>query len=288
VRRRCLNGVVLTAHALGRTREALDPAPPPAVPGRDDFLSGASGTVGGWRGPVLEAVDRLEDLRSLRRRRALRALAAAPGGARHRVLVIGVERPGRRGEAIRAELGRSAHDVTVDTTPLLDGLGKFAHLNRLLARHDLAEVDWLIACDDDITLPRGFLDTFLLLCDQHAFRLAQPAHRRHSHAAWPHTRRRGAAARRTTLVEIGPLTAFHRDTFAALLPFPEEVGMGWGLDAHWAAVAREHGWPLGIVDATPIGHLDAPAGAGYGREQAMADARAFLAGRPYVTRGEVR
>jgi catechol 2,3-dioxygenase-like lactoylglutathione lyase family enzyme len=81
------------------------------------------------------------------------------------------------------------------------------------------------------------------------------------------------AARETTFVEIGPLTAFHRDTFATLLPFPA-LRMGWGLDAHWAAVARERGWPIGIVDATPVGHTIAPVGAGYGHDAAIAEARA--------------
>jgi hypothetical protein len=94
--------------------------------------------------------------------------------------------------------------------------------------------------------------------------------------------------RETTFVEIGPVTAFHRDVFATLLPFPADLRMGWGLDVHWAAVAREHGWPIGIVDATPIGHTQQPAGAGYGRAAAVAEASAFLAGRPYVRRDEVR
>ena len=66
-------------------------------------------------------------------------------------------------------------------------------------------------------------------------KLAQPAHRLSSHAAWPVTRRRPASvARETAFVEIGPVTAFHRDTFAALLPFPD-LKMGWGLDAYWSA-----------------------------------------------------
>ena len=93
--------------------------------------------------------------------------------------------------------------------------------------------------------------------------------------------------RPTTFVEIGPVTAFHRDTFATLLPFPD-LRMGWGLDAHWAAVAREHGWPMVIVDATPIGHTVRPAAATYPRELALQEARVFLADRPYVTRAEVR
>jgi hypothetical protein len=67
--------------------------------------------------------------------------------------------------------------------------------------------------------------------------------------------------------------------------------MGWGLDVHWAAVAAAHGWPIGIVDATPIGHTQRPAGSGYARDAAEAQARAFLRGppaRPYVRRDEVR
>ena len=93
--------------------------------------------------------------------------------------------------------------------------------------------------------------------------------------------------RETTFVEIGPVTAFHRDTFSTLLPFPE-LRMGWGLDAHWSAIAREHGWPIGVVDVTPIGHALRPAGDAYPREDAIAEGRAFLAGRPYVRRDEVR
>jgi hypothetical protein len=97
------------------------------------------------------------------------------------------------------------------------------------------------------------------------------------------TRRRpGLLARTGRFVEIGPVTALHRDAMAALLPFPD-LRMGWGLDAHWSARAAEHGWPVGIVDATPVRHLRAVAGA-YPRDEAMAEAEAFLDGRAYVTR----
>jgi hypothetical protein len=67
-----------------------------------------------------------------------------------------------------------------------------------------------------------------------------------------------------------------------LLPFPE-LRMGWGLDVHWAALARERGWRCGVVDAVPIGHRAAPAAAAYAREHAIAEARSFLAERPYVS-----
>ena len=68
------------------------------------------------------------------------------------------------------------------------------------------------------------------------------------------------------------------------LPFPD-LRMGWGLDVHWAAVAREHGWPIGVVDATPILHT-VPTAEAYPRDAAVAEARAFLADRPYVPRHE--
>jgi hypothetical protein len=109
--------------------------------------------------------------------------------------------------------------------------------------------------------------------------LAQPAHRRRSHAASPLTRRRPAVARLVRFVEIGPVTAFRRPAYEVLLPFPKLRG-DWGLDAHWAAVAREREWPLGIVDATPIRDGPRRTASGY----AHAEARAFLGdGRPYLS-----
>ena len=86
----------------------------------------------------------------------------------------------------------------------------------------------------------------------------------------------------------GGVTAFAPETFDVLLPFPEGLRMGWGLDAHWSAVAAEHGWPIGIVDATPVGHVLRPAAATYPREAALTEAREFLSGRPYVKRDGVR
>jgi GT2 family glycosyltransferase len=282
---RCFNGVTMTAQSLGRLRGALERPPAPAT---DDFLSGASGTVGGRRGALRRALDAwLDGLEAVSGRRARLARAAAAAPARRRVLVLGIERPGMIMDAARAELRRSRHVVEIHTAPPGDR-GKFENLNALLAAHPPDGFDWLLVVDDDVALPDGFLDCFLHVAEAAGLRLAQPAHRLHSHAAWAITRRRpGVAARRTTFVEIGPVTAFHRDTFATLLPLPA-LRMGWGLDAHWAAVAREHGWPIGIVDATPVGHTIAPVGARYGRDAAIAEARAFLAGRPYVRRDEVR
>src|SRR6202790_479932 len=168
------------------------------------------------------------------------------------------------------------------------GQGKFENLNRLLAEHPAGDCDWLLVIDDDVELPRGFLDRFLFLCERFSLQLAQPAHCLDSHAAWPLTRRHPRSVlRETRFVEIGPVTAFARATFPVLLPFPE-LRMGWGLDAHWAALAAEHGWRCGIVDAVSIRHRAAPAAEAYSREAALAEARAFLAERPYVSATEAR
>jgi hypothetical protein len=225
------------------------------------------------------------ELASGRRLRLQRAARREPPV--RRVLALGVERAEHRAlaEEIRAELLRSRHLLELHTCPP-EGRGKFENLNRLLLAHPPDEHDWLLVIDDDVELPRGFLDRFLFLCERFSLQLAQPAHRLHSHAAWPLTRRRPrSVVRETPFVEIGPVTAFARVTFPVLLPFPD-LRMGWGLDAHWAALAAEHGWRCGIIDAVSINHRAAPAAAGYPREAAIAEARGFLAERPYLSARE--
>ncbi len=291
VRRRCPAGLTLVAHSAGRLREGLHErgAATAEAQGHDDFLSGASGTVGGLgavrRGASDEAINAWE-LFSGGRLRLERAARKAP--PRRRVLALGVERPERRelAAAIRLELSRSRHDVELHTCPPR-GRGKFENLNLLLAEHPARDHDWLLIVDDDVELPRGFLDRFLFLCERFSLALAQPAHRLRSHAAWAVTRRRpGSVARETSFVEIGPVTAFSRVTFPVLLPFPP-LSMGWGLDVHWAALAREHRWRCGVIDAVSIRHRAAPAAAAYPRQEAVAEARSFLAQRPYLRAAEV-
>jgi hypothetical protein len=81
------------------------------------------------------------------------------------------------------------------------------------------------------------------------------------------------------------VTAFQYATFGRLLPFPS-LRFGWGLDAHWSAVAAREGWRIGVVDATPIGHGLRRIAAAYDRTDAIAESRSFLAGKPYVTATE--
>jgi GT2 family glycosyltransferase len=276
--RRCSNGPVMAAHSLGRLRADGGDSPP-----SPDFLSGESGHVAGRRGQLRRIADRASDVLQAPRARGLDA-----DGEALRVLALAVARPERAATwaAARAELEGSRHHVVVRETAGAPGAGKFQNLNALLGGEP-PDADWLLVCDDDVVLPAHFLDRFLAAARRADLKLAQPAHRLHSHTGWRVTRRRlGAVVRETNFVEIGPLTAFHRDTFGVLVPFPD-VSMGWGLDVHWAALAMQRGWRIGVVDATPILHLH-PAGATYGRASAIAEARTFLDGRPYVRRDEVR
>lgn len=284
VLRRCPTGLILAAHSLGRVEQTLLPQPAPARPGLTDFLSGRSGHVAGKRAQLLRAADLLLDL--------VRAPITAIEGLRaarlprRRVLVVAIARDLRDFDAtIAPQLRSTRHDVELDVQPI-DARGKYRRLTAMLEAHDLPTYDHVLLVDDDVDLPRGFMDRFLWAVERAGLLLAQPAHRRHSHAAWPVTRRRLPwAARRTHFVEIGPITLMRGAALERLVPFPEDLGMGWGLDVYWGAIARDAGWPIGVVDAVPLLHRHPVAG-GYGREDVVEQARRFLAGRPYVTRDE--
>ncbi len=310
IRRRCPAGLVMVAHSWGRLeqglRERASRGGPPgghepidgqeplgAVHGRlgtDDFLSGESGTVGGLDGLRRVAGDELTDCLALIGGTRLRlARAARRSPPRRRILALGIERPERAqlAGAMRTELEDSRHEVELHLAAP-GTLGKFQNLNLLLDKFPPEEHDWLLLVDDDVELPKGFLDRFLFLIERFSLDLAQPAHRASSHAAWRVTRRRAwSVLRETCFVEIGPVTAFAKRTFPALLPFPE-LRMGWGLDLHWAAIAREHGWRCGVSDAVAIGHRVAPAAHAYSREDALAEARLFLADRAYLSAQEAQ
>jgi hypothetical protein len=268
----------------------------------EQVLSGESGIVEGrrrrTRGRARDLADDAAAWLTRSRRRVTRAAAQLP---RRNVLVLGIYASDGAGVLSRAmpELLDARHDVQLalgalgDTDPglapytVLDGLegaGKFENLNRLLAVAPAAAPDWTVVVDDDVELPHGFLGRFLACCEGCGLQLAQPAHRHTSHAAWSVTRRRRwAVAHTTRLVEIGPVTAFHSSIARELLPFPP-LRMGWGLDAHWGGLARERGWRLGVVDATPIRHESRRPASRYDRSAAIAEIAEFLPGKPYVER----
>jgi hypothetical protein len=278
----------------GEAARPAGAAPPGAGPDPSRFLSGTLGSPGGRRGRIARRLaDRALDARLARAGRRLDALAAQP--PERDVLVLSVYRGGGgllpaaigelRGTRHRLALalgsmGHAAPALAPHTAATGLSGGKFENLNALLAGTEPA--DWTLVVDDDVALPQRFLDRMIGVCEHFDLALAQPAQSLASHAAWPVTRRRrGSLLRETRFVEIGPVTIFRRNALDALTPFPP-LRFGWGLDVHWAALAEEHGWRLGIVDALPVRHEQAGVAGTYSSLEAIAEARRFLAERPFL------
>jgi hypothetical protein len=267
-------------------------------PAPERFLSGESGTR---TGPRLTVTRTLSDA-------AINLLHWLSGTARdldrladaeppRRVLVLSIYRSSAMLRRALRELSSERHAVTLalgavgETDPALQantvaaglGGGKFENLNRILQKLPMAaDFDWTLVVDDDVALPTRFLDRFVALCGHLGLDLAQPAQTLRSHAAWRVTRRRLASvARETRFVEIGPVTAFGRTSAAELLPFPQ-LRFGWGLDLHWAALASERNWRLGVVDALPVRHEWTPVACAYDRAAAIREGQRFLARRRYL------
>ncbi len=194
-----------------------------------------------------------------------------------RIHVASVEVPARRQDldGVLSTLKDTRHDVSVSLAPIGDR-GKFHNINVALADVDLSTLDWLIVVDDDIAFPSHFLDRFVYACHTARLRIAQPAHRFRSYTTWQITQRVwNSLVHLTNFVECGPLTIFHKDVFSDVLPFPE-TRWAWGLDVLWGELGRRRGLAVGVVDATPIGHLR-PVAQLYEKDAAVAEGRQLLA-----------
>lgn len=196
---------------------------------------------------------------------------------------------GRNGSRLRAVLaGLPEADFTLwaldEPVPALRGwtIGsgpgtRTELLNRLwqAARPKLDSDALLIVIDDDVAISARQLDLHLRACRAARLDLAQPAHRARSYTSWPFVRQRfDTYVRLTRFVEQGPLITLSRGGAEVLFPLPEELGMGWGLEALWSREAA-HGLRLGIVDAASMRHL-APVSQGYDREAQEAQRLAVL------------
>lgn len=156
-------------------------------------------------------------------------------------------------EVVEPELA----DVTV-------GVGQGTRLSLLneLAEH-VPNHGYLVVSDDDVMFTRGNLDSLVALCDRARLDLAQPARsddnvRFELNVAHAITRaRRLSRVRLTTFVETGPLVVVGPRWRDRILPFPEERGMGWGVELDWHELWKG-GCVLGIVDDVRIAHLGDP------------------------------
>jgi hypothetical protein len=161
---------------------------------------------------------------------------------------------------------------------------KFQLINTLLANADLSDFEYILVIDDDIELPKDFLDDYLGYIRHYDLALAQPARTLDSFIDHPFVGQMpGLIARRTRFVEIGPLFSIRRDLFDVLLPFDESSPMGWGYDLAWPVIMERKNLKMGIVDATPVTHNLRKPVSNYDFGEAQAAMDRYLSRQPHLS-----
>ncbi len=166
-------------------------------------------------------------------------------------------------------------------------LPKMTLLNKLLCGVELQGYDYLLICDDDITLPDGFLDVFLGLQRRYELAAAQPARTHDSYIDhFIVEQLDGVKVRLTRFVEIGPMVSFSRDIIPFVFPFDEATPMGWGFDFVLPCIAESHGLRIGIIDETPVDHSMRKPMHNYQFDDVKKAMESYLSTRRHLTREE--
>ncbi|MGQ9646093.1 MAG: glycoside hydrolase family 99-like domain-containing protein [Thermodesulfobacteriota bacterium] len=144
-------------------------------------------------------------------------------------------------------------DVTVKA--IMGRKPKYEIMNELISGEDLSQYEYVLMMDDDIILPKGFVDEFITLQDELKFAIAQPARTPNSDIDHPIVEQQsGILARETLFVEIGPVVSFHRSVYDLIFPFDLTSPMGWGYENVWSYLIQERRMKMGIIDHTPVNH----------------------------------
>jgi Glycosyl transferases group 1 len=244
-------------------------------------------------------------IEELRPRALVTARDAEGRSPRDKVLAVGIylaEQPNsaadvvsmlaetRRWDAVQRWIGvgaeHSCDHVAAVTTRVVDALiPKYELLNELLAGEPLDEYEFVLTVDDDIVLPRRFLDHYLWLHQELGFALSQPARTSTSYIDHPIVeQQRGAVARRTRFVEIGPVLVAHRSAYEVVFPFDLSSPMGWGYENVWAFELERRGLTLGIIDAVPVDHSLRPPVTNYKWRTAARQREEFLRSHEHLSR----
>ena len=169
-------------------------------------------------------------------------------------------------------------EVAAVTEKILTGkVPKFQILNDLLHDTNISQYDYIILCDDDVILPRNFVDSFIAMQSRLEFAIAQPARTLNSYTDHPIVQQHiGVHARQTHFVEIGPVVSFHRSAFDLIFPFDLTSPMGWGYENVWAHEVIRRGMKMGIIDAICVDHSLRKPVANYDWSQADRERNVFL------------
>ena len=216
---------------------------------------------------------------------------------RKRVLIVGVVLQDRKNhyKHISSELSKSKYHEVHQIWAVLKSdkklqlsdnvthvyfdefIPRSALINTMINKYSSGTYDYIIITDDDIRLPKNFLDQFLIRQELFDFSLAQPARTPTSLISHTITKqRRDLLARQTLFVEIGPLISIRNDVHDLILPLDEGSPMGWGLDYVWPSLLLDKKKKMGIIDSVPIAHTLRPTGKSYGYDKAKADMENYL------------
>ena len=232
-----------------------------------------------------------------------RPLRHAPQG-RPRVLVVGVYLTEKRNlvSHLVARFAASAHcEVTQRWVAIgprsadaavaavtVEAVGapvpKFELINRHLGPEDVAAFDYIMVCDDDVSVPRDFVDRFIGWQQRCGFALAQPARTWNSFVDHRFVRQSLLCrARETRFVEIGPVFCLERSLARLALPFDMTSAMGYGYDLVWPVLAGQRGLTLGIVDDAAVEHAIRDQAAQYAKGPQMQAMGKYLSSREHLS-----
>jgi hypothetical protein len=165
---------------------------------------------------------------------------------------------------------------------------KFKLLNEMLEKEDLNQFDLILISDDDVKLPKGFLDKYVAAQTSLNIALAQPS--RAIHSFYDHKlslRRPWLKARQTRFVEIGPVFSFTLEAAKYLVPFDEKSAMGWGYDLIWPVIMERNNLQMGIVDLVSVDHSYRPQGQAYSRDSNRDTMNAYLKAHEHLEFSQV-
>lgn len=172
-------------------------------------------------------------------------------------------------------------EVAPELAELTMGSGpgwRFENLNSLYDSRPVASGSWLVVADDDVIFMRGDVGSVIRTMMRADLNLAQPAE---SVLGWWTqmicVARPFCIARDTNHVEIGPLFVADPEFASAMLPFPSDGGMGWGVEADWYRIKADR-YRIGVVDACRVLHLSRAVSYSYAAEVERADERLAAAG----------
>lgn len=154
-------------------------------------------------------------------------------------------------------------EIASELADMTCGVGpgnRFELLNRALAERT-SNAHWLVVVDDDVRMSCGTLASAVSIAAVADLDLCGVSHSRWSFLSWSCTLHNPKSiARVMHYVEQGPCVILSPVAQKALVPFPEDMGMGWGIEYLWS---HHDELRLGILDAVSLRHLQPVNGLSY-------------------------